>query len=277
MWKGRLSMRYHGVNQISAFHFVRKWLSGEVTLSQIPELVGLTRSAITMRHIKEKHYKKYRAEVGSRQAVSQVESFNQWKTFLNSKKLHTIADITMYGIPQLLDSFTKVSLTPAEHSQLLGFAKNKYRFCKQTKRWWIHAYFVELQSSGYFKRPLLTHEELVRKPFHWHRDELISFPDPPGEAPPLPEVLRSYRSLTPAKPTPPPIPTWLHSSSVAPKFKTMLAGIHAEMHTMDKWSRATEALNELCALVPIRRGTRAHKRIVQFVPAAHPADEMNQR
>lgn len=274
MWKGRLSMRYHGVNQISAFHFVRKWLHGEVTLSQIPELVGLTRSAKTMAYIKEKYYKQYRAEIGSRQALSDVERFNSWIKFLNSQKLHTTADIQMYSVPKIFDSFKRVSLTNAEHSQLSKLQKNHYRYDKQTCRWWILAFFYE-QTSGYFSRSVLSRKELERKPFHWYRDEPITLQDPPGETPKTLSGTvadKGTRSLNSPHPPTPGLPVWLNSSSVPTKFRTMLAGIHAEMHTIDKWCRATDALNDLCALVPIRRGTRNHRKEVKFVPAAHPAD-----
>lgn len=264
-------MRYHGVNQISAFNFIRKWLHGEVTLSQIPELVGLTRSAITMAYIKDKYYKQYRTEIGSRQAVSQVQRFTSWIKFLNSRRLHTIADIQMYSVPNLLDSFKPVSLTTAEHSKLSKLQKIHYRFDQQTGRWWVLAFF-QTQTTGYFSRSV-SRIDFERKPFHWYRDEPIIIQDPPGDSPTLPPPAigdKGSSSLTP--PSTPDLPVWLNSSSVPSKFRNMLAGIHAEMHSIDKWCRATDSLNQLCALVPYRRGTRAHRKEIKFVPAAHPAD-----
>lgn len=265
-------MRYHGVNQISAFNFIRKWLHGEVTLSQIPELVGLTRSAITMAYIKDKYYHKYRTEIGSRQAVSQVERFTSWIKFLNSQRLHTIADIQMFSVPRLLDSFKQVSLTTAEHSKLSKLQKNHYRFDQQTGRWWILAFFSQ-QTTGYFSRSVLSRKELERKPFHWYREELINIQDPPGDTPKtLSYAIADKGSSSLTHQSTHDLPVWLNSSSVPTKFRNMLAGIHAEMHSIDKWCRATDSLNQLCALVPYRRGTRAHRKEIKFVPAAHPAD-----
>lgn len=66
-------MRYHGANQISPLHFVKRWLQKEVRLSDMVQLVGFTRSSVCMNYIKKKYYKQYKEEIG----LSQIRSLNE--------------------------------------------------------------------------------------------------------------------------------------------------------------------------------------------------------
>lgn len=72
MWKGRLSLRYSGSNQLSPLNFIRGWLQGIHKLDECIKLVGTIRAPITMNYIKKKFYTQYKESVGYRKLYVQT-------------------------------------------------------------------------------------------------------------------------------------------------------------------------------------------------------------
>lgn len=123
-------MRYHGANQISAFHFVRLWLNNEVKLDQVIEKVGIIRAPICMNYIKKKYYEQYKQEVG----ISKEQSFF-YKGIAQAKLnyRHTFfsyEEIVKYDVRLVDTAFKPTSMR--KKSKALGYTY----FCDKTGRYW---------------------------------------------------------------------------------------------------------------------------------------------